>query len=239
MVPGFWLNEGGQSAAGAAIDHLLRSHPAHAEVSSAAQDRGVDVIEFLEKRIIARAGDPGAAARLARDVHVLPEFLGNRSPYADPDSRAVIAGLDLDADIGAMEKLFVAGLCGLAYGLADVIDAFARHDVTSRVIVMAGGASRSPLVRQIMADTTGLTVALPRTQEPVLLGAAMLGAVAGGAYRSIGETMASMSALGRFSEPTAPEMATLHRTKRKVHAMLRALDRDSREAMRGLEAGGG
>jgi FGGY-family pentulose kinase len=231
MVPGFWLNEGGQSAAGAAVDHLLRSHPANVETCAAARSEGLDVIEFLERRIIARAGNPGDAALLARDVHVLPEFLGNRSPYADPESRAVIAGLDLDADISAMERLFIAGLCGLAYGLADVIDAFAAHKVKSNVIVMGGGAGRSPLVRQIMADTTGLMVALPQTQEPVLLGAAMLGAVASGAYRSIGETMASMSALGRLSEPTAPRMGEFHRTKRKVHNLLRALDRESRAAM--------
>jgi D-ribulokinase len=237
MVPGFWLNEGGQSAAGAAVDHLLRSHPAFVEVSRAARSKGIDVIELLEQRILARVGSAGAAAALARDIHVLPEFLGNRSPYADPDSRAVIAGLDLDADIGAMERLFVAGLCGLAYGLADVIDAFAAHKVESDIIVMGGGASRSPLVRQIMADTTGLRVALPQTQEPVLLGAAMLGAVAGGAYRSIGETMASMSALGRLSEPTAPGMAEFHRTKRSVHVRLRALDRESRDVMRRLEVG--
>jgi D-ribulokinase len=234
MVPGFWLNEGGQSAAGAAVDHLLRSHPAHAEASSAARSAGVDLIEFLERRIIARAGSPGAAARLARDVHVLPEFLGNRSPYADPDCRAVIAGLDLDADIGAMERLFVAGLCGLAYGLADVIDAFVAHKVDSNVIVMGGGAGRSPLVRQIMADTTGLAVALPQTQEPVLLGAAMLGAVASGAFGSLGETMVSMSALGRLSEPTAPGMAEFHRTKRSVHNLLRTLERESRGVMRRL-----
>jgi FGGY-family pentulose kinase len=234
MVPGFWLNEGGQSAAGAAVDHLLRSHPAYVQASEAARTEGAETIEFLERRIIARAGSPGAAALLARDVHVLPEFLGNRSPYADPDSRAVIAGLDLDADMGAIERLFVAGLCGLAYGLADVINAFVAHQVQSSVIVMGGGAGRSPLVRQIMADTTGLTVALPQTQEPVLLGAAMLGAVASGAYASIGETMASMSALGRLSEPTAPGMAEFHRTKRSVHNLLRALDRESRKAMRAL-----
>lgn len=237
MVPGFWLNEGGQSAAGAAVDHLLRSHPAHAEASAVACSEGFNIIEWLERRIIARAGSPGAAAKLARDVHVLPEFLGNRSPYADPDCRAVIAGLDLDADIGAMERLFVAGLCGLAYGLADVVDAFAAHNVASDVIVMGGGAGRSPLVRQIMADTTGLTVALPQTQEPVLLGAAMLGAVAGGAFGSLGETMASMSALGQLSKPTPPGMAEFHRTKRIVHNMLRRLDSESRKVMGGLGAG--
>jgi FGGY-family pentulose kinase len=237
MVPGFWLNEGGQSAAGAAIDHLLRSHPAHAEALAAARGQGIDLIEYLERRIMARVPHAGAAALLARDIHILPEFLGNRSPYADPDSRAVIAGLDLDADIGALDRLFVAGLCGLAYGLADVIDAFTANGVNSRVVVMAGGASRSPLVRQIMADTTGLTVALPRTQEPVLLGAAMLGAVASGAYPSIGATMAAMSALGRLSDPTDPEVAAFHHRKREIHGLMRTLDRDSRAMMRDFKVG--
>ena len=238
MVPGFWLNEGGQSAAGAAIDHLLRSHPAHGEASQAARRDGLDIISFLEKRILARAKNASEAALLARDLHVMPEFLGNRSPHADPDSRAVIAGLDLDADLGAMERLFLAGLCGLAYGLADVIDAFEAHGVQSKMIVMGGGAGRSPLVRQIMADTTGQVVALPQTQEPVLLGAAMLGAVAAGSFASLGETMTAMSALGRQTEPTATGLAEFHTRKRKVHRLLRDLDRGSREAMRGFDVNG-
>jgi ribulose kinase len=87
-----------------------------------------------------------------------------------------------------------------------------------------------------MADTTGLTVALPRTQEPVLLGAAMLGAVASGGFGSIGETMSAMSALGRVSEPTDPDVASFHRSKREIHRMLRAVDRDSRAIMRDLQA---
>src|SRR6201988_2194523 len=69
MVPGFWLNEGGQSAAGAAIDHLIRSHPAHTDAGAAARREGLDVIGFLEKRILARAENASAAALLARDVH--------------------------------------------------------------------------------------------------------------------------------------------------------------------------
>ncbi|HWL21738.1 MAG TPA: FGGY-family carbohydrate kinase, partial [Bradyrhizobium sp.] len=178
---------------------------------------------------------PGQAARLARDLHVFPEFIGNRSPFADPDSRAIVAGLDLDADIGSMEKLFVAGLCGLAYGLADVVDAFRAHGIDSDLMVIAGGAGRSALVRQIMADTTGLSVAVPETQEPVLLGGAMLGAVAGGRYASIGEAMAAMSAIGCLSEPTAPAISGFHRTKRRIHELMRRLDRDSREAMREVD----
>jgi D-ribulokinase len=239
MVPGYWLNEGGQSAAGAAIDHLVSSHPAYNEAIAAAHAQGVGILEFLERRIVSRSKSTGEAALFARDIHVLPEFLGNRSPFADPDSRAIVAGMDLDVDIGSMERLFVGGLCGLAYGLADVVEAFRSHGVDSDLMVISGGAGRSPLVRQIMADTTGLTVAVPETQEPVLLGAAMLGAVAGNVYGSIGEAMASMSAIGCLSEKTAPGAADFHRTKREVHGLMRRLDRESRDAMHriGLAAG--
>jgi D-ribulokinase len=236
MVPGFWLNEGGQSAAGAAIDHLIRSHPAYNEALATAHAAGMEILEFLERRIVSRSGSLGEAALLARDVHVMPEFLGNRSPFADPDSRAVVAGMDLDADLGSMERLFVAGLCGLAYGLADVVDAFRSHGVDSDSMVISGGAARSSLVRQIMADTTGLIVAIPETQEPVLLGAAMLGAVAANSCGSINEAMTSMSAIGRLTEATTPGMADFHRTKRRVHGLMRKLDRESRDTMQRIQS---
>src|SRR4029077_17212395 len=224
MVPGLWLNEGGQSAAGARIDHLIGSHPAYKEAVEAARAAGLEVLDYLERRIVSRFANPGEAALLARDIHVLPEFLGNRSPYADPDSRAIVAGLDLDTDIGSMERLFVAGLCGLAYGLADVVEAFRAHGVKSETMVISGGAARSALVRQIMTDTTGLAVALPDTRQPVLLGAAMLGAVAGKACGSIGEAMTSMSAIGCSSGRTGTAMADFHQSKRRVYRLMRKFD---------------
>src|SRR6202045_3765630 len=82
MVPGFWLNEGGQSAAGAAIDHLVKSHSAYHEAVATARAGGMEILEYLATRLVSRAGSVGTAALLARDIHVLPEFLGNRSPYA-------------------------------------------------------------------------------------------------------------------------------------------------------------
>jgi len=65
----------------------------------------------------------------------------------------------------------------------------------------------------------------------------MLGAVAGGVYASIGETMAKMSALGRKSEPTTPDMAAFHTRKRAVYKLLREVDRGSRAAMRDIVEG--
>jgi D-ribulokinase len=135
-----------------------------------------------------------------------------------------------------LERLFVAGLCGLAYGLADVIDAMRAHSIPCGEMVISGGAGRSPLVRQIMADTTGSRVVVPATPEPVLLGAAMLGAVAAKAYPSIPDAMAAMSRIGRSTEPTAPALASFHAGKRQIYTKMRALDRDSRAIMANLAA---
>ena len=231
MIPGLWLNEGGQSAAGAGIEHLVRSHPAYPEAAAAAKAAHMSLLDFLERRAVARFQTVGETAVLARNTHVLPEFLGNRSPHADPNARAVIAGLDLDCDLDSLERLFVSGLCGLAYGLADVVDVMRAHTIPCRMMVISGGASRSPVVRQIMADTTGLTVALPATPEPVLLGAAMLGAVAGGAFASLRDAMQAMSRLGPVTRAT-PAMTRFHSAKRRVYALMRQFEKDSRTAMR-------
>jgi D-ribulokinase len=59
----------------------------------------------------------------------------------------------------------------------------------------------------------------------------MLGAVAGGAFASVRDAMASMSAIGRLSEPTAPGITEFHRSKRRVHDLMRTLERETREAM--------
>src|SRR6516165_1039613 len=112
MVPGQWLCEGGQSAAGAAIDHLVRAHAAYPEAAAAAAAQGCTVLEYLERRVTDASGSVSEAALIARNLHVLPEFLGNRSPHADPLARAVVTGLDLDDSLASLARLFVAGLCG-------------------------------------------------------------------------------------------------------------------------------
>ena len=103
------------------------------------------------------------------------------------------------------------------------------------LMVISGGAGRSPLVRQIMADTTGLAVALPATPEPVLLGASMLGAVAGGCYPSIDAAMHAMSRIAEIAQPSTTAITGFHAAKRRVHGLLQALDRESRKAMRESE----
>jgi D-ribulokinase len=108
-----------------------------------------------------------------------------------------------------------------------------KQGIDCGLMVISGGAARSPLVRQIMADTTGLDIALPATPEPVLLGAAMLGAVAGKAFPSIDQAMRTMSRIAQVTHRAA-SMAGFHAAKRKVYTRLRELDRESRVMMRGV-----
>jgi D-ribulokinase len=234
MLPGRWLNEGGQSAAGAGIDYLVQSHPAFREAAAASEAEHMGVLEYLEMQAVTGSKSLSETAYLARNIHVLPEFLGNRSPFADPDARAMIAGLDLDRSLGNLQALYVASLCGLSYGLADVVDAMKARGIECRLMVISGGAARSPLVRQIMADTTGLDVALPATPEPVLLGAAMLGAVAGGAFDSVEEAMRAMSRIAQLTHPTGGKVAAFHAAKRQIYTRLREADNQARALMRSL-----
>ncbi len=218
LAPGQWLSEGGQSAFGAAIDRLVKSHPAW---------RGS--YETLERDILARCGAPSQAARLAQDLHVLPDFLGNRSPFADARARGVVAGLDLDEDEASLHALYVAGLCGLAQGLAQVMRALEAGGFAFDALVACGGAARGVLVRQIVADVCGRRVVSAETTEPVLLGAAMLGAVAAGRHDLAG-AMRAMSRLGQIVEPAGAEIAALHRRKRLAFETLQRAERDIRAA---------
>ncbi len=231
IMKNLWLNEGGQSAAGAAIDTLVRSHPHHAQASAEAKEAGMELLPWLEQRILARVETPSAAARLARGLHVLPDYLGNRSPDADPAARAMIAGLTIDHDIEGLEALFVAGLCGLGYGLADIIDALRAQGVAFDSVVISGGASQSALVRQLLADATGVQVQLATTAEPVLLGSAMLGAVASGAYSDLPAAMTAMSGEVTATAPTPADIARFHAAKRRAFERMKALDRAIREEM--------
>lgn len=203
MVPGAWLNEGGQSAAGAAIDHLLTLHPAAAQAAAGAAVAGLPLPVWLAQAAAGRAAGLSDAVRLAGGLHVVPEFLGNRAPFADPHARAVIAGLGLESDLDSLLALYVAGLCGIGYGLRQIVEAQAARGAPVGSIVISGGAGQLDLVRQLLADATDRPVVAVTAEEPVLLGSSILGAVAGGVFPDIPQAMAAMSRPKATFDPTA------------------------------------
>lgn len=210
MVPGMWLNEGGQSAAGAAIDQLLRFHPAAAEAAELSQRKGIALPVLLADLAAAKCNTPGDAVKLATGLHVVPEFLGNRAPHADPHARAVIVGLGMERDMDNLVSLYVAGICGIGYGLRQIIDTQAEAGAVVENVVISGGAGQHDFVRQLLSDSSGKPVVAPKASEPVLLGAAILGAVAAGKFADAREAMAALSAAERTYRPTLGEIADIH-----------------------------
>lgn len=232
MVPGLWLTEGGQSAAGAAIDHLVTMHPAHAEARAKAEADGLSLIAWLDREATNLYPDLTRVAELAGTVHVVPEFIGNRSPFADPDARAVIAGIGLDTDIPSLISLYIAGLCGIGYGLRQLLNKLSQNGIALGMIIASGGAAQSSLVRQILADTTNLPVTVAETEEPVLLGTAMLGATAAGRYGSLQEAMRAMSRLSTLYRPAGGQVREIHDHRYLAFGRLQEVERQIRSSRR-------
>ena len=229
MVPGMWLNEGGQSAAGAAIDQLLSFHPAAGEAKERSKRAGVPLPVLLADMAAQKAGRFSEAVKLVTGLHVVPEFLGNRAPFADPHARATIAGLGMERDLDNLVSLYIAGLCGIGYGLRQIIDAQADTGVTIESIVISGGAGQHEFVRQLLADASGKPVVATKAEEPVLLGAAILGAVAGGLFSNVREAMTKLSAAEQTYQPAQGLIADAHAKRYKGFKELQNLTRNLRQ----------
>ena len=227
MVPGLWLNEGGQSAAGAAIDQLLSFHPAAAAAREAATAAGQPLPVWLAARAETLAGPDGVVG-LAHGLHVVPEFLGNRAPFADPHARAIIAGLGMAQDLDSLVALYIAGLCGIGYGLRQIIETQDRAGASVDRIVISGGAGQLALVRQLLADAAGRPVVAVSAEEPVLLGSAILGAVAAGVFASMPEAMGQMTHESSVYLPE-PQAEAVHQRRYDGFCRLQQLGRSLRD----------
>lgn len=224
MLPDLWLLEGGQTVAGAAIDHALRAHPAWADANEAAKAKAVSLLSWLEHRVESRHPDISSAARDVARMHSVLDFAGNRAPFADPSLRGVLTGISLSEDLISLERTYVAAVLGVAYGARRIFSALEQAGAGTSMIVISGGAAKSALVRQLLADATGLPVARPSVAEPVLLGAAILGAVAAGRKSGLDAARADMVALGEIVRP-APGMTAFHDWKFSAYCRLQDTER--------------
>lgn len=228
MVPGLWLSEGGQSTAGAAIERVLALHPAAPALQAEAQALGQSLPDLLADRAAASAASLSEAVRLTAGLIVIPDFLGNRAPHADPQARGLIAGLDMSGDADSLRALYVAAVTGLGYGLRQIIAASRAQGAQIDALVISGGAGRHPVVRQLLADATGLPVEIPRSPEPVLLGAAILGATAAGLFADIGAAMTAMSPVDTTVAPATGAVATLHAARFAAYETLQRAEAQAR-----------
>jgi len=216
MVPGMWLTEGGQSATGALVDHVIFSHARSTDLRRMATESRRTVYDVLNDRLDTLAANDAFPAALTREFHMLPYFHGNRSPRADPTLRGMISGLALGDTLDDLAVHYLSAIQAIAYGTRHIIETMNEAGYAIDTIVACGGGTKNPVFLREHADITGCRIALPRERETVLLGSAILGATAGGAYPSIEEAMAAMSGIDRVIEPAGGEVTAYHDKKYSV-----------------------
>jgi FGGY-family pentulose kinase len=219
MIPGLWLTEAGQSATGALLDHIIYAHGAYLEAKKQADAAGVSIFDFLNRRLasLQKERNVGSLSMLTKELHVYPDFHGNRSPHADPTLRGMISGLKLSADVDDLALLYLASIQAIAYGVRELLEEMDAKGYTVKKILACGGGLKNEVFLQEHADITGCELILPKEPEAVLLGSAILGAVASRAYPDILQTMKSMNAVGNRIYPGGRAVAEYHTQKYRVY----------------------
>jgi ribulose kinase len=212
IIPGLELVEAGQASAGSVLAWFRRE---------CARD--------LPPETAYRALDEEAAREApgAGGLVVLESFQGNRTPYTDSRVRGAVWGLSLATSRG---QIWRALMEGVGYGLRGILAALAAAGVRPARLVACGGATRSPLFMQILADACRVPLGLTQVPEAPLLGCAVLAAAGIGLYRDIPSAAAAMVRVARTYEPRAETAEVYERGARLYEASFHALREPMHEA---------
>ncbi|ORX44244.1 Pentulose kinase [Hesseltinella vesiculosa] len=225
MLPGLWCAEGGQSSTGQLIDHVLATHPAIEQARQLAQAQHCDIYTFLNAHIASLTQKLNLVhwSLLTRQVHVYPDFHGNRSPLADPARRGTIVGLTLDTSVDDLALHYLATLQALACQTKHILTALNDQGYTINTLCLSGGLCKNPLFVQCHADITGCPVILPESIDAaVVLGAAILGARAAH-QQDLWQVMCQLGKPGATLHPTTdPQLVHYHQQRYRVFLELLA-----------------
>lgn len=220
ILPGYFGLEAGQSAVGDIFNWFVNGiQPAglgHGELTAGAEKLA-----------------PGESGLLALDWHN-----GNRTILVDQRLTGAVLGLNLQT---TPAELYRAWIEATAFGARVIMERFEEYGQKVEQIINCGGISvKNPLVMQIYADIMGRPIAISRSTQTAALGAAIAGAVAGGAFASFAEAMQTMTALHpRIFTPNAENQATYNKVftlYKKVHDAfgVKGAQGDLYDVMKGL-----
>jgi xylulokinase len=163
QVPGLWT-----------IPHTA---PGKSQIGGASNAGGL-FLGWVERLL--GAGDPGSAD--PRRVPVWSPYIrGERTPFHDPDRRAVLDALDLTDDAASVQRAAYEASGFVVRQLIELSGAPVAR------IVAAGGGTRVGPWMQAIADATGRPVEVSAVAEGAALGAAFLGRMAAGLETSIAD----------------------------------------------------
>jgi L-ribulokinase len=143
---------------------------------------------------------------------------GNRTILVDQKLTGLLLGQTLYT---TPAEIYRALIEATAYGALTIINRFEEYGVKVEQIVNCGGiAEKNPLVMQIYADVTGRPMKISRSAQTCALGAAIAGAVVGGAHRDYPAAQKAMTGLKPRVFRPDPEA---HDTYRELYAIYRKL----------------
>ncbi|MBU1336286.1 MAG: FGGY-family carbohydrate kinase [Alphaproteobacteria bacterium] len=212
VLPDVWLNEGGQSATGALLDHIIRWH-------SAGGEPGPQMHYDIAQRIMELRMREGRA--LADRLHVLPDFHGNRSPLGNPFALGVISGLTLDSDFDSLCRLYWRAAVSIALGVRHILETLNTRGYAIDTLHVTGGHTRNAVLMELYADATGCTVVESSAKDATLLGMAMVAATAAGLYPTLQAACVAMQQGGRERAPDATARPQFDKDYRIFLEMLR------------------
>ena len=216
ILPGFYGYEAGQAAVGDMLAWFVETlAPPGAEY--AALERAASAI------------GPGETGLVALDW-----WNGNRTILADADLSGAILGLTLQS---TPAQIYRALLESIAFGNRRIIENFEQHGLALDQIVACGGiAEKSPLMMQLLADTSGLRVSVPASSQIPARGAALFGALAAGAFGDIaGAIAATRPQTARSYDPDPGAKAIYDEVYAIYRALYETLGRSQVELLHGLK----
>ncbi len=154
-------------------------------------------------------GDP-AATDPCRVPVWSPYLRGERTPFHDPDRRAVLDALDLTHDAAALRR---AAYEASGFVVRQLIE---LSGVPVARLVAAGGGTRVEPWMQAVADATGREVQVSEVAEGAALGAAFLARMAAGLETSI----ADAARWARTGRVVAPRRAWAAAVEDRYHRFL-------------------
>ncbi|MBQ5833799.1 MAG: ribulokinase [Clostridia bacterium] len=176
ILPGFYTYEAGQAGLGDSFDWFVQN-AVPAEYVRQASEKGMGIHAYLREK--AERLKPGESGLLAMDW-----LNGDRSLKNDGLS-SMILGLTVQT---RPEEIYRALIEATAYGARRIAEDFEANGIPVRSICATGGIARKdPMMMQIYADVTGREVRVGGTGQAGARGSAILGAVAGGIFRDLGE----------------------------------------------------
>ncbi len=165
-------------------------------------------------KIIKHASDVEALARTVKetgDVMFVPALAGLGAPHWRPDARGLFSGIDRSTNAGHLARAVLEGIALQIQDLAAAMKLDSGRDIPA--FKVDGGAVKNDLLMQYQADILGTNVVRPKNVETTVLGAAFLGGLGVGFWKTPGDIRKSWKADKVFKPKMTVEQRSRHLRK--------------------------